>query len=365
MGLGNCGTGQPPNPGDNSPVASPQGDPLRVVVTANVLCEVTAALLGVKPSFASPPAEPSSAIGAGLGSQPMDLHCLLDPFQDPHTYQPTPSDRRALADADLILYGGYGLEASFIQLLQATTTATPPVPVYELAVPNPLPATEDNHSHGHGDSDPVAPAEDDHGHGDEDPHIWHRADYGAAIVATVAQQLIPLTSGDVAGRSTALQQQLLDLHQWIQAQTNTIPSPQRYLITTHDAFRYFGQAYGVQTLGILDGLNPSQKPSAATLADLAETVRRAGVPMVFPEVTSNGELLRTVAQTAGVQVAPQPLWVEGVIASESPTDPPMATPGAFSYSAMLVANTCEIVTGLGGQCDRSTLPPSVLDPKLP
>lgn len=342
----------------------PAADRPQVVTTVNILCDLLQQL--TQPA-AAPAAETNPLI---------NLTCLLDRAQDPHAYQPTPADRRTLADADLVLYGGYGLEAGLIQLIKASNPAA--IAVYEQAVPEPLQGTdshnhgaehgEDNHGHGgddHGHAHDQAeagaeipggtPAEEPQGAdgggdpGDPerlvpDPHVWQDAAIGGEIVAVLTAELaaiVPNEANTIQNRATVLQTQLNNLDRWIQAQIDTIPANQRTLVTTHDAFRYFGQAYGLETWGILSGLSPNQKPTAATLATLADRIQASAVPVVFPEQGMDSSLLTTVAETAGVPVGSVPLTVDslGEVGSDRAT-----------YQQFLAVNTCAIVTGLGGTC---------------
>lgn len=360
----------------------PAADRPQVVTTVNILCDLIQQLTQPAEAAIEPPIEPTTAPDAATNPL-INLTCLLDRAQDPHAYQPTPSDRRTLADADLVLYGGYGLEAGLIQLIKASNT--PAIAVYEQAVPEPLQGTD---SHNHGEEQ----GGDDHGHGEEadahdydygdadaetpggtpvdepqgavdgeqgadregdpgdperlvpDPHVWQDAAIGGEIIAVLAAELaaiVPSAADTIQNRATVLQTELNSLDRWIQAQVDTIPANQRTLVTTHDAFRYFGQAYGLDTWGILSGLSPNQKPTAATLATLADRIQASAVPVVFPEQGMDSSLLTTVAETAGVPVGAVPLGVEslGEMGSDRAT-----------YQQFLVVNTCAIVTGLGGTC---------------
>lgn len=358
---GDAAIDQPEVNADVAPTATIEAsaDRPQVVTTVNILCDLIGQLTQATDSRAltdspgatnaTPSTPPPNATDSP--SEPLiNLTCLLDRNQDPHVYQPTPSDRRILADADLILYGGYGLEAGLIQLI--TASGQPTIAVYEQAVPQPLQGSDShNHGddHGHGDEEPGAAG---HGDGEDeaaersvpDPHIWHDAAHGGAIVAVLAQELaaiVPNAADTLQTRASELQTELNSLDRWIQTQIDTIPTSQRTLISTHDAFRYFGQAYGLETWGILSGLNPNQKPTAADLAILAERIQDSAVPLIFAEQGMDSSILETVAQTAGVAVGPVPLGVEslGEVGSDLAT-----------YQQFLVANTCAIVTGLGGTC---------------
>jgi manganese/iron transport system substrate-binding protein len=129
------------------------------------------------------------------------LTCLMDPGQDPHTYQAKPSDRQAIDEADLVLYDGYDFAPGLIGLVDASSNSAPKVAVYEAAVPDPLMGAGHDHDHGHDYAeeeghDHAEGEAYDHAEGEAhahdegelvaDPHIWHSATNNAAIAEVIA-----------------------------------------------------------------------------------------------------------------------------------------------------------------------------------
>ena len=321
----------------------------QVVATSSVLCDLT----------------------RQLAQDTVALTCLLQPNQDPHAYEPTPSDRKALEDADLVVYGGYNYETSLIQMINATTTPAPKVAVFEAAVANPL--FGEVHDHAHEDDVHSDEAHSDEAHSDEahsddqgnaahenegtteapDPHVWHNAKHGIAIVTILQDQLQQLSPNDAEQyqqNAEAITAELNQIDQWMTTQVATVPATQRQLVTPHDSFQYFADAYGFTVKGALEGLSTDQRPSAARLAELVETVKEAGVTTIFAEATTNRNLIETVAKDADVTVADQPLYVEGPGGDDTP---------ATTYQLMLVSNTCTVVNALGGQCETESAPVAV------
>ena len=343
LGLVGCSGG---GPTATAPEAGAGGDPPVaqaerpvVVATTGVLCDLTQQI-----------AETTVA-----------LTCLLDPGTDPHTYQVKPSDRQAIEQADLILYDGYGFAPTLIAMVEDSATEAARVAVYEAAVPTPLLGAAHDHGHDHG-HDQDAAAHDDghddgHDHGAEaaaeavpDPHIWHDAAHNAAMVAVIAERLAvanPTQADRYATNAERLATQFNAIDGWIQTQVATVPASARQLVTTHDAFGYFAEAYGFEVKGALTDLNADAKPTPGTLTALVEQVKAAQVPAIFAETTTAPQLIETVARDAGVTVAEQPLFVEG------PGGPGTE---AVTMQDLLVVNTCAIVEGLGGRCDRTTAP---------
>ncbi|MCM1982352.1 metal ABC transporter substrate-binding protein [Lyngbya confervoides] len=312
-----------------------------------------------------------------LLQDPKRLTCLMQAGEDAHSYQPTPQDRQALETASLILYNGYDFEAGMGKLLQSTKVAT--VAVAEQAVPNPRegqshdhadPHSTDSHSHSgsQGEADP-------HDHGDHDldisdqnrpeseaspqtqgdsgspqadndvqadPHVWHNPQHGikmVAVIATALGDLDPERRADYQQREAAIAQDLQEIDRWIQAQVQTIPTDQRVIWSTHESLGYFGEAYGLSVEGILTGLNPDQKPAAAKLKAVVDELRQTKAPTLFAELGEPSPLLQSVAKDAGKTLAANPLITDGLNQPGRPGD---------TYKAMLVYNTRNIVTELGG-----------------
>lgn len=342
--------------GDDAAVTVPAGDAAVVqadapvvVATTSVICDLTQQI-----------AETTVA-----------LTCLLEPGIDPHTYQVKPSDRQAIEQADLILYDGYDAAPRLIAMVEDSTTDAERVAVYEEAVPNPLMGAAHDHDHGakathdEGDDHGAEAAHDhahDHDSGDDyaydatavelvpDPHVWHSANHNGAMVKVIAASLAQVNPNQAnlyAENASRLASQFVELDTWIQTQVATVPASQRQLVTTHEAFGYFADAYGFEVKGALSGLSTDEKPTPGALTALVDQVKEAQVPAIFAENTTNPQLIEAVAKDAGVTVADQPLYVEG------PGEPGSA---AETVQAMLVANTCTVVDALGGSCDRASAP---------
>ena len=124
---------------------------------------------------------------------------------------------------------------------------------------------------------------------------------------------------------------------WIKNQISTIPVEQRKLITSHDAFQYYSQAYGLEIPGTLIGISTEEQPSAQTVKNLVEIIKNTGVKAIFAETTINPTLINTVAEEAGVTLAEGELYSDslGVKGSEADT-----------YIKMLTVNTNTIVSAL-------------------
>jgi len=257
-----------------------------------------------------------------VGGDEIQLKGILQPGADPHVYEPVPADSRFLEEADLILYNGYNLEPGLIKLMNAAGKGR------KLAV-----------------GEVVKPLQLDKGKGEivPDPHVWGSAENAIAMVNAIRDELIELSPEDrekFTQNAAQLTNELKQLHTWINQQIQTIPTDKRRLVTTHDAFQYYGRAYQIAIAGTLIGISTEEQPSAQTIKRLVESIKKTGVPAIFAETTINPTLIKTVAQEAGVQLAPRQLYSDSIGAKGSDGE---------SYVKMMETNTRSIVEALGGK----------------
>jgi manganese/iron transport system substrate-binding protein len=284
-------TPQPP-----TTAGSPTGPRTKIVASYSVLCGLT----------------------QEIAEDTIDLKCLIPGGKDPHTYSPTPDDRKALETAQLVLYGGYEFEPEVIKLVKASSSKNA-IAVHELAVPKPI-------------KNPEA-----------DPHVWHNVKNGIAIVQVLKIQLSqanPANTARYEKNAKDLTDRLTQLDTWITQSIATIPPASRKLVTTHDALTYYGKAYGIPIEGALQGLSTDEKPSAQRIKTLVDRIKSTQVPTLFAELSVNPKLLETVAKEAKVNLSKTPLVADGLGAPGSSSD---------TYEKMMRENTNAIVTGLGGK----------------
>ncbi|GBF56315.1 periplasmic solute binding protein [Microcystis sp. 0824] len=259
---------------------------------------------------------------ARVGGEEIDHQDILKPGDDPHVYEPVPADSVALEKADLILYNGYNLEPGLIKMINSTGIKAKKVAVGEAIKPLQL-AKE--------------------GQKVPDPHVWGSAKNGIIMVEKIRDQLIELSPEDkeiFTANAAQLIAELENLDRWITAAIETIPPSQRQLVTTHDAFQYYAHAYGLKVAGTLIGISTEEQPSAQTLKNLADAIKNLQVAAIFAETTINPALITTVAEEAGVKLAPQQLYSDSIGAVGT---------GGDSYVKMLKENTRLIVESLGGK----------------
>lgn len=280
-----------------SSVKNQSSDQLQVVSTTTIIGDLTAQIAGDEVSHSS----------------------ILKAGQDPHIYEPVPQDNIRLEEADLIIYNGYNLEPKLIKQIYATTKGAETLAVGEAV--NPLDF-------------------DNEGQKVPDPHVWGDVNNVKIMVEVIRDKLIELhPTGEETFRdnTSALLTELSNLDEWIKIEIEQIPPDNRKLVTTHDAFQYYGNAYGLDIPGTLIGISTEEQPSALTLRNLVETIKTANIKAIFAETTINPQLITTVAQEAGVKLANRELYADSVGAEGSDAD---------SYIKMMKTNTTIIVEAL-------------------
>ena len=234
-----------------------------------------------------------------VGGDDIQLDVLVGPMRDAHTFEPTPKDARALGHAQVLVVNGLGFESWMPRLVEAagfqgrTLVASQGVQARRLGDDD-----EDAHAQGHGHAD------HGHDHGDVDPHAWQDLSNGVIYARNIAQGLAeadPAHAAAYRSRAEAYVQTLQQADAEWRRQLDAIPVARRVLATSHDAFGYFGQAYGIEVLSVV-GLSSEAEPSARTMADLATRIREHHIRALFLEQGGNTRALQQIAQETGVKL---------------------------------------------------------------
>jgi ABC-type Zn uptake system ZnuABC Zn-binding protein ZnuA len=246
--LAACGGGASSGPDPEGP---------RVVTTTTVFADIVANVGGSRVAV-------TSIIPSGVG---------------PEDYEAKPDDARKLADAQLVVSNGVGLD-DFLERLIASAGEAPPRLVL-------------------GDGVPTLTVD-----GEENPHFWLdptlvRQFYLPAIAAKLTE-LDPVGRREYEANAEAYGTELDALDAALKDELAQIPLAKRKLVTFHDAFPYFARHYDFELIGVILA-NVGQEPTASELADLVETVREAGVMAVFSEAQFSPKLTQTLADEAGIR----------------------------------------------------------------
>jgi manganese/zinc/iron transport system substrate-binding protein len=265
------------------------------------------------------------------------VECLLAPGIDPHSYRATPRDADRLARADAVVASGLRLEGRLSDLLDRLGRRTPVV-----SIGAGLPA------------DRLIEA----GPGIPDPHVWFDADLWSHAPAVVAERLATLDPGGAEGyraRAADRAARLRAAHEEARRRLATIPVARRVLVTAHDAFRYFGRAYGVEVVGV-QGTSTEAEAGLADINRLVDLLATRRIPAVFVETSVSDR--NVAALREGARARGHTVGLGGRLYSDSLGGPES---GHDTLESALLANVDAIVQGLGGD----TVPPVPPVPERP
>jgi ABC-type Zn uptake system ZnuABC Zn-binding protein ZnuA len=316
-------------------------------MSALVALAPLALLLLTPPSFAQTPVsgEPVKAVASfsilgdlvkNVGGEAVAVTTLIDPGVDAHTYDPAPADLVVLSKADIIFENGLGFEP---WLERYFASAQPPgTRVVTTEGITPREAGADEHE---GEAQPEEDGAQEQGQ--FDPHVWHDVANVIIMVDNIRDALVaanPPRAELYKANATAYVAELKALDASIREQVGTLPPERRKLVTSHDTFGYFADAYGFEVIGTTLGSISTEAgdPSARDIATLITQIEEAGVPAIFAENVANPDLMESIAAEAGVVLAP-PLYTDAL--------GPQGSPGE-TYVGMMQSNVTTIVDALSG-----------------
>ena len=254
-----------------------------------------------------------------VGGARIAVTSLVGPNGDAHVFQPAPADAEKLAAARLVIVNGLNLEG-WIDRLIKTAAIHAPVVVASRGV-TPRQRSSD-------------------ARGGIDPHAWQSVGNAEIYVKNIREGLIgvdPAGEAMYRANATAYLAKLAALDSEVKATIASIPPSRRRIITSHDAFGYFGAAYGLSFIAA-EGLSTETEPSARDVAALIRQVKAQKVPAVFLENISDPRLMRGIAEESGAKLG-GPLFSDAL----SPPGGPAGT-----YIAMIRHNITELHAALAG-----------------
>lgn len=235
-----------------------------------------------------------------VGGDRIALTTLVGPDGDAHVYEPKPADAAAMAAADVVLVNGLHFEGFLQRLVKASATRAAVVETATGAAT--LPPAEDGH-----EGEAHAAAEEDHDghdHGVTDPHAFQSIANAKVYVANIADAFC---AADAAGcdayraNARVYEGKLDALEAEVEAAVAAIPADKRTVITSHDAFGYFQNAYGI-VFRAPEGLSTDAEASAADVAKLIEQVRHDKASAIFVENITNRRLIEQIASETGLTI---------------------------------------------------------------
>ncbi|HVR77507.1 MAG TPA: metal ABC transporter substrate-binding protein [Acidimicrobiia bacterium] len=253
---------------------------------------------------------------------------LIPLGSDSHDFSPSAQQAARLAEADLVVANGLGLEESMMQVLEsAKTDGAAIVELAPLVDPIPFAGPEDEEA-------------DHEDHGRDDPHFWmDPARVGSAAIALAETLTANYPDEGWLSRAEAYAREMEATDAAIREMVEDLPEQSRKIVTNHEAFGYFAHRYGFEVVGVvIPGGSTLAEPSSAELAELVDVMRQEGVRVIFGETSHPTNLADAVAAELGEDVAVIQLFTEslGPAGSEAET-----------LSELLLVNTRRIVAAFG------------------
>ncbi|MDA1028234.1 MAG: zinc ABC transporter substrate-binding protein [Bacteroidetes bacterium] len=291
---------------NDAPKTVDEANPIQIVVTTSMIADLAAV----------------------IGAPFVDVKGLMGPNVDPHLYKASEGDVRLMTGADLVLYSGLHLEGKMVDIFEqmeqrgqkvyALTNALAPEDLRESALFV----------------------------GNHDPHVWFDVTLWAKVAKRVGELLIeydPSHAEQYTANLEAYLLQLEELNSWIYTEIERIPENRRVLVTSHDAFGYFGRRYGMEVRG-LQGLSTASEAGTADVQNLATFVADRKIPSMFVEASISPRGIEAVL--AAVRDRGFEVQIGGTLYGDA-----LGSPGtnADSYLGMVRENVRLIADGLIGE----------------
>ena len=264
-------------------------------------------------------------LSKAIGKEHVKVDGLMGPGIDPHLYQASAGDVTLMQNADVVVYNGLHLEGKMGEIFESLTDRGSKVICIEDGLPKDQLLSWENDSSVH------------------DPHIWFDVSLWKSAAKTVAGQLSetdPEHSADYKKNLEAYTAELEALDTYIKDRIKEIPKEQRVLITAHDAFQYFGKAYGLEVRG-LQGISTDAEAGTADVSSLADFITERKIKAIFVESSvppKTIEALQAAVKSKGFDVT-----IGGELYSDSLGG---VNSGAETYLLTVKANVDTIVGAL-------------------
>jgi zinc/manganese transport system substrate-binding protein len=224
-----------------------------------------------------------------VGGERVEVATLVGPNGDAHVYSPTPADGRRLTEAAIVFTNGLKFEGWIDRLVKSSGTKAVKIEASK-GVKN-LKGEEAGHGH-------------DHGHGSLDPHAWQSIGNAKIYVSNIRDALIAAdAAGKVAYETNAAGylKKLDEIEAEVKDLIAGIPPERRRIITSHDAFRYFEDAYGIDFVSP-QGVSTESEASAKDVARIIQQIKREKIAAVFVENVSDARLMERIAKETGAKI---------------------------------------------------------------
>ncbi|MDQ4075521.1 MAG: metal ABC transporter substrate-binding protein [Chloroflexota bacterium] len=276
--------------------ASEESSPLEIVATTTIVGDVVRQVVGDVTS----------------------VTVLIPPGADSHGFEPSPQDIAAVADADVLFISGLGLEGFLEPMLENVGGETIVVSLSDEI--DPL-ESEGEHADEHeGEEDEHDEEGEEHEHENIDPHVWLDPNNVILWVREIEETLSdvdPAHAEIYRDNAESYVTDLQELDRWIEEQVATVPKENRELVTDHEVFSYFAEAYGFEQVGtVIRGVSTMEEPSAQELADLQDAIRALDIPAIFVGTTVNPTLAEAIAADTSTEI--RRVYIESLSEADGP-----------------------------------------------
>ena len=251
-----------------------------------------------------------------IGGDAVRVETIVPVGGDPHLHEPTPRDAQLASSADLVLRNGLTFEGWLNELIENSGSEATVVTITQ----------------------GITPIESQQYANATDPHAWMDGSNGLIYLKNIKDaltELVPDQREMFEFNYGVYRQQLEDLDTYMRLSIERIPEEKRVLITSHDAFQYYGRRYGLQLESVI-GVSTDAEAQTSDILRLTEVIRKNKVPAIFVESTINPKMLEQIARDEGVRIGGQ-LYADSLGDEDSP---------APTYLDMLRHNTETIVAAL-------------------
>ena len=273
-----------------------------------------------------------------------EVICLVDRKQDVHDLKISPKQARLLKKADKVFTLGTEMTPAMRNWVKRNSTVVLGVSAIDI----------DDHSD-HDDHDDLGHSakkhddhddHDHHDHGGVDPHVWHDPHNIIKMGEVVSKSLkkdVPERKlrKAISSRFKTFDKTLEDLDKWIVKQVSTIPSSNRVIVSKHKAMDYYGDAFGFETISLLDFLGHSSSLRPQNISKVLNELKQENVKVIFKEQEPASKLVNNLSKQTSIPLSSNQIFVDGLMMEGNTI-------------TVAVHNTCTIVNELGGSCDETT-----------
>lgn len=267
-------------------------------------------------------------IAQNVAGNALQVEALMPLGVDPHSFEPTPRDMARVADCQVLILNGAGLEETLQRLLGNVGGQRLIIEASAGLVSRQTQAGEQS------------PDTAGHAHDEIDPHFWLDPNNVLRYVENIRDGLSradPAHASAYAANAETYSANLKELDQWVRQQIETIPPARRLLVTNHESLGYFADRYGLRVVGtIVPSVSVGASPSAQQVAALIDQIKATGAPAIFLETGNNPQLAEQIAAETGARVVTT-LYSHSITAADGP---------APTYLDLIRFNTTAIVDAL-------------------